>query len=68
MEKTTMSVQELSAQMGISLPKAYELVKTPGFPTIRIGARILIPIENEYEEMYALRQEKQCVLFEYYHK
>lgn len=45
MEKTTMSVQELSAQMGISLPKAYELVETPGFPTIRIGARILIPIE-----------------------
>ena len=43
--KTTMSVQELSAQMGISLPKAYELVKTPGLPTIRIGARILIPIE-----------------------
>ena len=47
--KTTMSVQELSAQMGISLPKAYELVKTPGFPTIRIGARILIPIES-YKE------------------
>lgn len=45
MEKTTMSVQELSAQMGISLPKAYELVKEPGFPTIRIGTRILIPIE-----------------------
>lgn len=45
MEKTTMSVQELSAQMGISLPKAYELVKEPDFPTIRIGARILIPIE-----------------------
>lgn len=40
-----MSVQKLSAQMGISLPKAYELVKTSGFPTIRIGARILIPIE-----------------------
>ena len=49
MEKTTMSVQELSAQMGISLPKAYELVKTLGFPTIRIGARILIPIES-YKE------------------
>ena len=44
MEKTTMSVQELSAQMGISLPKAYELVKSPGFPSIRIGTRILIPI------------------------
>lgn len=31
--------------MGISLPKAYELVKTPGFPTIRVGTRILIPVE-----------------------
>ena len=45
MEKTTMSVQELSAQMGISLPKAYELVKSPGFPTIQIGTRILIPVD-----------------------
>lgn len=45
LERTTMSVQELSAQMGISLPKAYELVKTPGFPTLRIGTRILIPID-----------------------
>ena len=45
MEKVTMSVQELSAQMGISLPQAYELVKTPGFPTIRVGTRILIPVE-----------------------
>lgn len=45
MEKTTMSVQELSAQMGISLPKAYELTKSPGFPTIRIGTRILIPVD-----------------------
>ena len=45
MEKSTMSVQELSSQMGISLPKAYELVKQPGFPTIRIGTRILIPVD-----------------------
>ena len=46
MEKSTMSVQELSAHMGISLPKAYELVKEPDFPTIRIGARILIPVDG----------------------
>lgn len=45
MDKTTMSVQELSAEMGISLPKAYELVKEPDFPTIRVGTRILIPTE-----------------------
>ncbi|WP_313292732.1 excisionase family DNA-binding protein [Faecalispora jeddahensis] len=40
-----MSVQELSIKLGISLPKAYELVKQPGFPVLRIGTRILIPID-----------------------
>ena len=50
MEKTTMSVREMADRMGISLPKAYELVKEPDFPSIHIGTRILIPIEafNEW--------------------
>ena len=63
MEKTTMSVQELSAQMGISLPKAYELVKIPGFPTIRIGARILIPIEAYKESQCLADLDLQLLLF-----
>ena len=45
MEKTTMSVRELASQMNISLPKAYELVKTAGFPVIHIGNRLVIPVE-----------------------
>ena len=45
MEKTTISVQELSAQMGISLTKAYQLVKQPGFPVLHVGNKILIPVE-----------------------
>ncbi len=45
MEKAIMSVKELAAQLGISLPLAYELAKSPDFPSIRIGARILIPID-----------------------
>ena len=45
MEKATMSVQELASQLGISLPKSYELVKRPGFPVLRIGTRILIPVD-----------------------
>ena len=40
MEKTTMNVQELASQMGISLPKAYKLVKQPGFPVIHVGRSI----------------------------
>lgn len=58
MEKTTMSVQELSSQMGISLPKAYELVKTPGFPSIRIGTRILIPIDA-FREWLVITSNKE---------
>jgi excisionase family DNA binding protein len=49
MEKTTMSVQELAIQLGVSIPKAYEITKAPGFPSIRIGSRIIIPIE-EYKK------------------
>ncbi|MBP3222795.1 MAG: excisionase family DNA-binding protein [Actinomycetaceae bacterium] len=58
MEKTTMSVQELSAQMGISLPKAYELVKEQDFPVIRIGTRILIPIDA-YKEWLVIHSQKE---------
>lgn len=45
MDKQTISVQELSDMMGISLGNAYKLVKRPEFPSMRIGARILIPVE-----------------------
>lgn len=58
MEKTTMSVQELSAQMGISLPKAYELVKKPGFPTIKVGTRILIPVDA-FREWLVIASNKE---------
>ena len=46
MEKSTISVQELSSQMGISLAKAYELTRQSGFPVLRIGTRILIPVDS----------------------
>ena len=58
MEKTTMSVQEMAMQMGIFLPKAYELVKQPGFPSIRIGTRILIPIDA-FREWLVITSNKE---------
>ena len=60
MEKETMSVQELSTQMGISLPKAYELVKSPGFPSIRIGTRILIPVDA-FREWLVIQSNREGV-------
>ena len=50
--------QEMAMQMGISLPKAYELVKQPGFPSIRIGTRILIPIDA-FREWLVITSNKE---------
>ncbi|WP_302949124.1 excisionase family DNA-binding protein [uncultured Selenomonas sp.] len=40
-----MSVRELAERMGISLLMAYDLTRRADFPSIRVGARILIPVE-----------------------
>lgn len=58
MSKETMSVRDMADQMGISLPKAYELVKSPGFPSIRIGTRILIPVDA-FREWLVITSNKQ---------
>lgn len=58
MEKETMTVQELSARMGISLPKAYALTKEPDFPVIRIGTKILIPIDA-FREWLVIHSQKE---------
>lgn len=44
MEKATFGVDELATTMGISRPKAYALVNSEGFPIIRVGRRIRIPV------------------------
>lgn len=38
-----MTVTDVGRIMGISKVKAYELVKTDGFPIIKVGRRITIP-------------------------
>lgn len=45
MEKTVMSVHELSEVLGVSVPTAYEIANRDSFPSIRISERrIIIPI------------------------
>lgn len=39
----TLSVEELAAFLGISRVGAYNLTHSEGFPTLRVGKRILIP-------------------------
>ena len=39
----TLTVPEVGEALGISRAKAYDLVRSEGFPSIRIGTRILVP-------------------------
>ncbi len=39
----TMNVEQVAAFLGISRVGAYNLVRIKGFPSMRIGKRILIP-------------------------
>ncbi len=38
-----LSVPELASVLGISRTRAYELAREKGFPSLIIGARILVP-------------------------
>ena len=44
-----LSVTEMAAALGISRAGAYELVRTEGFPALKIGSRIVIP-KDELQE------------------
>lgn len=45
MEKTTLSVNEMAAYLGISRPLAYQLAHRADFPAVKIGERrIIVPV------------------------
>lgn len=44
-EKMVFNMAEFAAVMGIGRSKAWEMTKQPGFPTVRLGRRVVIPIE-----------------------
>lgn len=44
-----LSVPEVAAVLGISQAGAYELVRTNGFPSLKVGSRIVVPKEKFIE-------------------
>lgn len=46
MEKLTLNSKEAAAALGISLPTFYELSNRADFPRIRVGRRVLIPVDS----------------------
>lgn len=46
MTKLVYSVKELAEALGISEPTAYELIKRPGFPAVKVSERrTVIPVD-----------------------
>lgn len=41
-----LSVEEMAAYLGISRSGAYQLTHQAGFPVLRIGRRVVIPVER----------------------
>lgn len=52
-----LSVQELSAVLGVSRTSAYELTKEKGFPSVKVRGRIVIPKE-QFIKWIAAQAEK----------
>ena len=43
-----LNVVQVAAVLGISRAGAYELVHSDGFPTLKIGSRIVVPKDKTY--------------------
>lgn len=44
--RITINTREAAQILGVSLPTMYELVHAEGFPSIRVGRKILINVEG----------------------
>lgn len=58
-DRLTYSVEETAAALGISRAKTYELVNSDGFPVVRVGRRIRIPITALEDWVFVQSQEKR---------
>lgn len=45
-DKATMTIADLADELNISLVSAYSLSKKQGFPSIRVGGRILVDTDG----------------------
>lgn len=43
MERYSLNVVEVAKMLGISRQSAYNLAKSEGFPSVRVGRRLVIP-------------------------
>ena len=44
--KLALNVDELAAKLDIGINQAYALARSQGFPSVRIGKRLLVPVRD----------------------
>lgn len=60
-DPVTYTIPELAAKMQIGKAAAYQLVKQPGFPVVKVGKRIVVPIvsfQRWLERQAAVERDK----------
>ena len=45
-EKLAYNAREAAAALGVSLPTFYILAGRPDFPVVRVGRRVLVPVDG----------------------
>ena len=57
-EQKYLRVSDIKKILGISKSQAYNLVNSDGFPTLKIGRTILIPVEDfdKWQKVYKNRE------------
>lgn len=45
-DKLTLSVEEMAQLLGIGTSKAYALTRQIDFPVLKLGKRVLVPVEE----------------------
>lgn len=58
-ERLTMTVEQAAAALGVSRGTAYEAVKTGLLPTLRVGRRLLVPIEGLHSLLKTATEPKR---------
>jgi len=58
MERLTVTVPEMAQMLGIGRIKAYELANIKGFPAIRLGKRIVVPVD-QLKKMAGRKSERR---------
>lgn len=46
MEKLAYNSKEAAAALGLCLPTFYELTQRADFPVVRVGRRVLVPVDG----------------------